>query len=70
MMNAMERLKVKKFTGKFSVTISGRLRTVYFIGDPLWNVIKIDGEHTYLWYRDASINPESVVGYNLQPLEV
>lgn len=46
--------RVKKFVGiKFQMPVDGRLRVVYFYDQ---NIVKVDGEHTYLWLRDERLD--------------
>ena len=54
-------LKIKekmseRYTQKFRAKVDGRWRVVYYIDAIPRNVLKIDGEHTYLWYRDARVD--------------
>lgn len=55
---SLEDLRNERYVGKFWVTFTdGRRRVAYFLESLPRNVIKIDGEHTYYWYRDSRLQP-------------
>lgn len=45
-----------RFTQKFRAKVDGRWRVVYYIDAIPRVVLKIDGEHTYLWYKDPRVD--------------
>jgi len=61
-MSAQERIRIHfrdHVVGKFFVVIDGRKRCCYFIGGDnslAAGLVKIDGEHTYLYFRDPRID--------------
>lgn len=53
-------LRVLKCSRKFYVRLDGVQRAAYFI-DTDRGVLKLDGEHTYLWYRDPRLDPVAIL---------
>lgn len=50
----------KQYGVKYRARIDGKLRVFYYIETPHMNVIKLDGEHTYLWEHDKRIDQTSI----------